>query len=101
MQKAYLKLANGRTFEGFAPAWQTEQGYGEVVFNTGMTGYEETLTDPSYSGQILTFTFPILGNYGVSAGKRWESEQIHAKGVICETVFETPHHHSSEQTFVT
>ena len=101
MQKAYLKLANGRTFEGFAPAWQTEQGYGEVVFNTGMTVYEETLTDPSYSGQILTFTFPILGNYGVSAGKRWESEQIHAKGVICETVFETPHHHSSEQTFLT
>lgn len=100
MQKAYLKLANGRIFEGLAPDWQTDNSYGEVVFNTGMTGYEETLTDPSYSGQILTFTFPILGNYGVSAGKRWESDKIHAKGVVCETVFDEPAHHSQQQTFL-
>ena len=52
MQKAYLKLANGRVFEGLAPDWQTEHGYGEVVFNTGMTGYEETLTDPSSATSI-------------------------------------------------
>lgn len=100
MQKAYLKLANGRVFEGLAPVWQTAASFGEVVFNTGMTGYEETLTDPSYSGQILAFTFPILGNYGVSDGHRWESAQIHAKGVICETLFDQPAHHSSEQTFL-
>lgn len=100
MQKAYLKLANGRVFEGLAPSWQTNASYGEVVFNTGMTGYEETLTDPSYSGQILSFTFPILGNYGVSTGKRWESDKIHAKGVICETVFTTPAHYSCHQPFL-
>lgn len=100
MQKAYLKLANGRVFEGLAPDWQTEHGYGEVVFNTGMTGYEETLTDPSYSGQILTFTYPILGNYGVSKGERWESAKIHTKGVICETLYDEPHHYSSVETFL-
>lgn len=100
MQKAYLKLANGRVFEGWAPLWQTSDSFGEVVFNTGMTGYEETLTDPSYSGQILTFTFPILGNYGVSSGKRWESDKIHAKGIVCETVFDEPEHHSQQRTFL-
>ena len=99
-QKAYLQLANGRVFEGLAPEWQTQDSYGEVVFNTGMTGYEETLTDPSYSGQILTFTFPILGNYGVSDGKRWESPEIHVKGVVCETVFETPSHYSAQKSFL-
>lgn len=100
LKPATLILANGRTFSGFAPQWQNGDSYGEVVFNTGMTGYEETLTDPSYSGQILVFTFPILGNYGVSAGARWESKQIYAKGVICETVFDEPHHYSVKQTFL-
>jgi carbamoyl-phosphate synthase small subunit len=98
---AYLKLANGLVFSGMSPIWQDNISYGEVVFNTGMTGYEETLTDPSYAGQILTFTYPILGNYGVSAGNRWESSKIHAKGVICETVFDKPKHYSTEQTFLT
>lgn len=97
---AKLVLANGCVFTGNSPDWQTKNSFGEVVFNTGMTGYEETLTDPSYAGQILTFTFPILGNYGVSAGKRWESKNIHAKGVICETLFDKPAHHSAEQTFL-
>ncbi len=99
-KKAKLVLANGRTFDGFAPKWQVEKSFGEVVFNTGMTGYEETLTDPSYSGQILSFTFPILGNYGVSSGNRWESAKIHASGVICETLFEEPHHYSAKKTFL-
>ena len=97
---AKLVLANGRIFNGLAPAWQTENSFGEVVFNTGMTGYEETLTDPSYAGQILSFTFPILGNYGVSAGARWESKQIHTKGVICETLFDQPSHYSAQKTFL-
>lgn len=97
---AKLILANGREFNGISPAWDFEDSYGEVVFNTGMTGYEETLTDPSYSGQILTFTFPILGNYGVSLGNRWESKKIHVKGIICETVFDESYHHSSKQNFL-
>ncbi|NJO92384.1 MAG: carbamoyl-phosphate synthase (glutamine-hydrolyzing) small subunit, partial [Chloroflexia bacterium] len=64
MKKAKLILENGKEFIG------TSFGYdksiaGEVVFNTAMTGYPESLTDPSYKGQILVATFPLVGNYGV------------------------------------
>ncbi len=56
--------------------------YNEVVFTTGMTGYIESLTDPSYHGQILVFTYPLIGNYGITDYSTWESERIHASGVI-------------------
>src|SRR2546423_3706217 len=58
-----------------------ETATGEVVFNTAMTGYQEAVTDPSYAGQIITFTYPLIGNYGVSA-QAMESDRIHARGVI-------------------
>jgi carbamoyl-phosphate synthase small subunit len=54
---------------------------GEVVFNTSMTGYQEAVTDPSYAGQIITFTYPLIGNYGVRA-EAMESDRVHARGVI-------------------
>ncbi len=54
---------------------------GEVVFNTSMTGYQEAVTDPSYAGQIITFTYPLIGNYGVS-GEAMESDRAHARAVI-------------------
>lgn len=65
---------------------------GEVVFNTGMVGYPESMTDPSYRGQILTFTFPFIGNYGVPSetkneygfSKNFESEAVHVRAIICE-----------------
>jgi len=60
-----LDLKDGASFEGKVPASQTGSFVGEVVFNTGMSGYVESLTDPSYSGQILVFTYPLIGNYGV------------------------------------
>ncbi len=97
---AWLYLANGVVLDGQVPQWVADDYAGEVVFNTGMTGYEETLTDPSYAGQILTFTYPILGNYGVSSGARWESKRIHAAGVICETLYDEPHHYSAQTTFL-
>jgi carbamoyl-phosphate synthase small subunit len=80
--KAVLRLADGVIFEG-----RMAQGYhgsfsGEVVFTTGMTGYDLSLTDPSYAGQILVFTYPLIGNYGVSPATDWESERIHAAGVV-------------------
>ena len=61
--KAILALADGTTFEGehFGATGETS---GEVVFNTSMTGYQEILTDPSYKGQIVTMTYPLIGNYG-------------------------------------
>ncbi len=58
-----------------------EQATGEVVFNTSMTGYQEAVTDPSYAGQIITFTYPLIGNYGVSA-EAMESDRVHARAVI-------------------
>jgi carbamoyl-phosphate synthase small subunit len=54
---------------------------GEVVFNTSMTGYQESVTDPSYAGQIITFTYPLIGNYGVSSAAM-ESDRVQARGVI-------------------
>ena len=65
--------------------------FGELVFNTGMVGYAETLTDPSYSGQILTLTYPLIGNYGVpdpslkdndGIPKFFESDRIQARGLV-------------------
>ena len=64
MKKAYLVLSNGTVFEGYKIGADTE-AIGEVVFATGMVGYLETLTDPSYAGQIVVQTFPLIGNYGV------------------------------------
>ena len=64
MEKAYLVLQTGEVFEGVSFGAPVEQT-GELVFTTGMCGYIETLTDPSYYGQIVLQTFPLIGNYGV------------------------------------
>lgn len=77
-----LILKNGHIFTGLSPAYQKGKFFGEVIFNTGMTGYVETLTDPSYNGQILTFTYPLIGNYGVPKPGTWESKKIHVAGVV-------------------
>jgi carbamoyl-phosphate synthase small subunit len=99
MNKTKLILKTGEVFKGRSFDDTAETIFGEVVFNTGMTGYEETLTDPSYSGQIIVFTYPVLGNYGVSRGYHWESKKIHPKGVICQNVFDYPKHYSSVMDF--
>ena len=80
MQKAYLILENGTIFEGKSFGCEGET-VGEIVFTTGMTGYVETLTDPSYYGQIVVQTFPLIGNYGVIASDA-ESDGCHLKGYI-------------------
>ncbi|MCL4441092.1 MAG: carbamoyl phosphate synthase small subunit, partial [Firmicutes bacterium] len=63
--QAYLVLEDGTVFNGKAFGATGEQ-WGEVVFNTGMTGYQEVLTDPSYCGQIVVMTYPLIGNYGIN-----------------------------------
>lgn len=82
MKTAALVLKNGLSFRGLSPASQPAFSLGEVVFTTGMTGYVETLTDPSYAGQIVVFTSPLIGNYGVPSKKFWESKKIYAAGVV-------------------
>lgn len=90
---ARLILADGTTFTGESFGARTDTD-GEVVFNTGMVGYPESMTDPSYRGQILTFTYPLIGNYGVPSeelnecgfSKNFESEAIHVRAVVCAQV---------------
>ena len=65
MRPAYLLLEDGRRFDGFSLGAEGS-AIGEVVFNTSMTGYQEVLTDPSYSGQLVTMTYPLIGNYGTN-----------------------------------
>jgi len=77
---AYLLLEDGTRFDGEAVG-APGQITGEVVFNTAMSGYQESVTDPSYRGQIIVFTYPHIGNYGVSA-PAMESDAIHARGVV-------------------
>ena len=77
---ATLVLADGTKFRGFSIG-STGSSTGEVVFNTSMTGYQEILTDPSYSEQLITFTYPHIGNTGINLEDN-ESDQVHAKGII-------------------
>src|ERR1700712_5341256 len=77
---AILALADGTIFKGFSIG-ATGHTTGEVVFNTAMTGYQEILTDPSYSRQIVTLTYPHIGNTGVNA-EDLESGKVHAAGLI-------------------
>ena len=86
--KARLELEDGSVFQGFSFGSRRSVA-GEVVFNTGMVGYPETLTDPSYHGQILVLTYPLIGNYGVPGNKvvdglerNFESDRIHIEGLI-------------------
>lgn len=85
MNPSQLILESGEVFDGFSPSWQEDTYFGEVVFSTGMTGYVESLTDPSYAGQILTFTYPLIGNYGVPSSECWESDRLQASGVVVGT----------------
>ncbi len=94
-REARLTLGDGQVFSGLAPKWQTGEYTGEVVFNTGMTGYVESLTDPSYANQILVFTYPMIGNYGVEPGDT-ESGRIQVSGVIVSTLAEKGSHSGSE-----
>ncbi|MDR1623097.1 MAG: glutamine-hydrolyzing carbamoyl-phosphate synthase small subunit [Synergistaceae bacterium] len=87
-RKASLILENGPAFQGYSFGWEAPVT-GEVVFNTSMVGYPESLTDPSYVGQILTAAYPLVGNYGVPPDTQkdgvydyYESEKIHVTGLI-------------------
>lgn len=87
-RQALLVLEDGSVFEGFAFAGAGET-LGEVVFNTGMTGYQEVITDPSYKGQIVTMTYPLVGNYGIN-DQDMESAGIHLEGFIVKEYQSNP-----------
>src|SRR5919206_5120287 len=80
LKPAILALEDGRIFRG--RSWGAEaEATGEMVFNTSMTGYQEILTDPSYAGQIVTMTYPLIGNYGVNT-EDVESRRPSAEGFV-------------------
>lgn len=92
-----LVFEDGSVFEGIgfgAPLGRA----GEVVFATGMVGYPESLTDPSYYGQILILTYPLIGNYGVPQKAAWESDSIKVTGLIVSDYIDTPSHPTSTMT---
>jgi carbamoyl-phosphate synthase small subunit len=93
---ALLVLADGTTYHGWSFGAEGT-AVGEVVFNTGMTGYQEVLTDPSYSGQIITFTYPELGNTGVNLADE-ESNTVQAKAVIARNITYRPSNWRSTQS---
>ena len=85
---AYLTLIDGTQYEGVSFGYESDS-MGEVVFNTGMTGYQELLTDPSYVGQIVNMTYPLIGNYGVTPEDS-ESDSPKVKGFIVRDYCEAP-----------
>ncbi len=94
--KALLVLEDGTVFEGRSFTGEVET-QGEVVFNTSMTGYQEVLTDPSYAGQIVAMTYPLIGNYGVN-DQDVESSRIQVKGFILREYQEFPSNWRAKKT---
>lgn len=101
-----LILEDGTVFEGMGFGYSTAV-FGEAVFNTGMSGYTEALTDPSYSGQILTLTYPLVGNYGVpdplakdesGIKKYFESDKIQVRGLVVHELSLTASHWNLSMT---
>jgi carbamoyl-phosphate synthase small subunit len=94
--KAYLVLADGSVYEGMSFGAGVDS-YGEVVFNTSMIGYQEILTDPSYAGQIVLPTFPLIGNYGINVDDV-ESRKIQVRGFVIREECLQPSHYLSKKT---
>src|SRR5207247_8646902 len=94
--RALLALEDGRIFEGESFG-ATGTRVGEVCFNTSMTGYQEVLTDPSYRGQIVAMTYPLIGNYGTNSTDQ-ESTQPHVRGFVIEELSEIPSNWRAEES---
>mgnify|MGYP006099848509 FL=1 len=95
-KQAFLVLEDGSVYQGESFGYQGET-YGEIVFNTSMTGYQEMLTDPSYAGQIVVPTYPLLGNYGINSSDV-ESREIQVSGFVVRQHCEEPSHTKRTQT---
>ena len=95
-KKTLLVLADGSVYEGLSFGAEVN-AYGEVVFNTSMIGYQEMLTDPSYAGQIVMPTYPLIGNYGTSPHDA-ESNRVQVRGFVVREECQQPNHYLSQQT---
>jgi carbamoyl-phosphate synthase small subunit len=95
-KQAYLVLADGSVYEGFSFGGEADT-FGEVVFNTSMMGYQEMLTDPSYAGQILVPTYPLIGNYGTNEQDN-ETGRIQVRGFVVREECLEPSHYLNKKT---
>lgn len=92
-----LIFQDGTILEGISFGYEDSIA-GEIAFSTSMMGYPESLTDPSYKGQVLTLSYPIIGSYGVPSREAWESGKIQVSGLIVSQYINTPSHFQSKQT---
>ncbi|MBU2609067.1 MAG: carbamoyl phosphate synthase small subunit, partial [Chloroflexi bacterium] len=90
-KRAILALEDGSVYEGYSFGSEST-AYGEVVFNTSMVGYQEMLTDPSYAGQIVVPTYPLIGNYGINEND-FESKKIQVSGFVVREECREPNHY--------
>ena len=97
IQAAHIVLEDGSAYRGLAFGDTSKPAHGEVVFNTSMTGYQEILTDPSYAGQIVVPTYPLIGNYGINR-QDFESGRIQVSGFVVREHCDAPSHPASEMT---
>ncbi|KAI0556466.1 Carbamoyl-phosphate synthase small chain (chloroplast) [Gracilaria domingensis] len=95
---AILMLKDGKTYKGWT-LLNSIISFGEVIFNTGMTGYQEIITDPSYAEQIITFTYPEIGNTGINYEDN-ESNKIHIKGIIAKNFCFSPNNWRQQESFI-
>jgi len=95
-KRAILVLEDGSVYEGYSFGAEVS-AYGEVVFNTSMVGYQEMLTDPSYAGQIVVPTYPLIGNYGINK-QDFESKKIQVRGFVVREECLEPNHYLSTTT---
>ena len=95
--RAILALEDGRSFRGRIIWRRPAHVVGEICFNTAMTGYQEVLTDPSYRGQIVAMTYPLIGNYGINSLDQ-ESRSPHVRGFVIEELSEAPSNWRSEMS---
>ncbi len=95
-KRAILVLEDGSVYEGYCFGAEAS-AYGEVVFNTSMVGYQEMLTDPSYAGQIVVPTYPLIGNYGINE-QDFESKKIQVRGFVVREECYQPNHYLSTKT---
>lgn len=100
MTTGKLVFHDGTEFEGVSFGAE-KSAPGEIVFSTGMVGYPESLTDPSFAGQILVMTYPLVGNYGIPEPKFWESEHMQIAGLVVCNYIDTPYHFQSRKTLGT
>lgn len=98
MKKGYIIFETGEVFTGEILG-EASSEWGEIVFNTSMTGYQEIMSDPSYAGQIVVFSYPLIGNYGINE-EDYESDKLFIRGIVTGEVCQAPNYFKQTKTLI-